>query len=252
MPDVVSTRTVLPAGGGAYALPSLTLGIFLNDQPGHRLAHGSSQAAHRPLSKNQGWILPAGSEGLCEYDAELEFVSVSLSHTLLEEFGIGRSFEFEAVVGALDPLLLSLSLSADSFEGNGALYRDTMQRALAAQLIQSVKPLPAWNAGIEDARLRRVLDHIHDNLAKDLSLTAMAELAAMSSTHFSKAFKKALGQSPLQYVIKARLERASVLLKTTQLSVAEVAWRCGYQDLSRFGQHFKRLYGATPAVFRSG
>ncbi|MET1412280.1 AraC family transcriptional regulator [Roseibium sp. HPY-6] len=251
MPDVVSEKSVLPAGGGAYTLPSLTLGIFLNDQPTHRISHGSSIAKHWPLSKHQGWLLPAGSEGYCEYDDDLEFATVSLNERLLEEFGFHDSAGFQAVVGDIDPLLVNLCLNADTFAQSGTLYRETMHRALAAQVVQMLKPAPPWHAGIEDHRLRKVLDYIHDNLGADLTLATMADLAAMSGTHFSKAFKKEVGLSPLQYVIAARLDLASVLLRTTQLSVAEVAWRAGYRDLSRFALHFKRKFNATPAAFRS-
>ena len=242
----------MPAGGGDYALPALTIGIFLNDQPGHRFSCGSSRSEHLPLTKHQGWILPAASEGVCEYDTALELVSVSLDETILDEFGVAKGFDFQAIVGDLDPLLVSLSLNAESFGQSGTLYRETMHRALAAQIVQSVRPPPDWSLDIADIRLRRVLEHIHDNLADDLTLAAMADLAAMSATHFSKAFKKETGQSPLQYVIGARLDRASILLRTTQLGVADIAWRCGYRDLSRFGHHFKRKFGTTPAAFRSG
>ena len=252
MSNVVSNKTVLPAGGGSFELPSLSLGIFLNDQPTHRFAHGSSLATAMPLTTNQGWILPAGSNGVCEYDDALEFVMVNLDDTILDEFGLGKGFEFKAIVGDISPLLLNLSLTASTALGGGTLYRETMQRALAAQIVETIRPTPDWHIGIEDERLRRVLDYIHDNLAEDLSLTAMADLAAMSATQFSKAFKKEVGQSPLQYVIAQRLELASVLLKTSQLTVAEVAYRVGYQDLSRFGQHFKRKFGTTPATFRAG
>jgi len=247
---VVSNKTVLPAGGGSYVLPELTVGIFLNDQPAHHFSHGTGRRTHRPLMKNQGWILPAGSEGVCEYDDDLEFVSVSISVDVLEEMGVGEDLDFRAIVGDIDPLLLSLSLNAESFAHAGTLYQETMTRALAAQIVQTIKPIPEWNLTFEDVRLRRVIDYIQDNLTADLNLAAMAGLAAMSATHFSKAFKKAVGQSPLQFVIGVRLDRATVLLRTTQLSVAEVAWRCGYQDLSRFGQHFKRKFGTTPAAFR--
>lgn len=252
MTKVVSNRTILPAGGGAFELSSLSVGVFLNDQPTHRFAHGSSFTTPYPLSKGQGWILPAGSDGVCEYDDELEFVMVSLDDAILDEFGLGKGFEFKAIVGDIDPLLLNLSLTTSTMPGGGALYQETMQRALAAQVIETVKPMPDWQADIGDARLRRVLDYIHDNLGADLSLSTLADMAAMSATHFSKAFKKALGVSPLQYVISERLDLASVMLRTSKLSVAEIAWRVGYQDVSRFGQHFKRKFGTSPAVFRAG
>jgi AraC family transcriptional regulator len=252
MAKVVSNRTVMPAGGGAFELPTLSLGIFLNDQPAHRFAHGSGRAEHMPLARNQGWILPAGSDGLCEYDEDLEFVLVNLDQDILTEFGLSDSFEFAPIVGDIDPLLLNLSLTSSTALAGGVLYQETMQRALAAQIVETVRPTPVWHEGIADARLRRVLDYIHDNLGEDLSLDAMAGIAAMSATHFSKAFKAATGRSPLQYVISARLEQASVLLKTSALTVAEIAWRVGYQDLSRFGQHFKRKFGTTPAAFRAG
>ena len=250
MPDVASEKSFLPAGGGAYSLPSLTLGIFLNDQPSHRISHGSDRALRCPLKKHQGWLLPAGSEGVCEYDEDLEFVTVTLNDRLLDEFGLSASAGFQAIIGDIAPVLLSLSLNAPNFGEGGHLYRETMSRALAAQVVQLIKPEPASHAGIEDRRLHRVLDYIHDNLAEDLTLSAMADLAAMSGTHFSKAFKKEVGVSPLQYVIGARLELAGVLLQTTRFSVSEIAWRVGYQDVSRFSQHFKRKFGMTPASYR--
>lgn len=251
MANVVANRTILPAGGGAFELSSLSVGVFLNDQPTHRFAHGSTFTTPYPLTKGQGWILPAGSDGVCEYDEELDFVMVSLDSTILDEFGLGKGFEFKAIVGDIDPLLLNLSLTTSTALGGGMLYQETMQRALAAQIVETVRPLPDWQAEIADARLRRVLDYIHDNLSEDLSLSVLADLAAMSATHFSKAFKKALGVSPLQYVINERLDLASVLLRTSKLTVAEIAWRVGYQDVSRFGQHFKRKFGASPAAFRA-
>ena len=252
MSDVISSKTRLPAGGGSFELSSLSVGIFLNDQPSHHFALGTSRTSHKPLARNQGWILPAGSDGVCEYDDELEFVMVNLDNGVLGEFGIGPGFEFAPIIGDIDPLLLNLSLTTSTALAGGVLYQETMQRALAAQVVEVVQPAPEWHDGIEDARLRRVLDYIHDNLGEDLSLAAMADLAAMSATHFSKAFKSATGTSPLQYVIAARLDLASVLLKTSELTVAEIAYRVGYQDLSRFGQHFKRKFGATPAAFRAG
>ena len=104
---------------------------------------------------------------------------------------------------------------------------------------------------MDDSRLARAVAFIQDHLSQDLTLDGMAEQAGMSPFHFSKAFKAATGQSPLQYVISARIDLAKVLLKTTDLTVAEIAYRTGYGDLSRFGQHFKKRVGATPKAFRN-
>lgn len=250
MLNIVSTRTTLPAGGGDYELTSLSVGIFLNHQPSHHFSLGGSKLCHQPLQKRQGWILPAGSNGICAYDDSLDFIMISLKETVLAEFGLEKPFDFPAIVGTLDSLLVDMCLNAPNFAQGGTLYRETMNRALAAQIIQTIKPLPSWQIGIEDQRLRHVLDYIHDNLAEDLTLAQMADLAAMSPTHFAKSFKKETGQSPLQYVIQARLDMAAILLKTTKLAVAEIAWRVGYQDISRFGQHFKRKFATPPAAYR--
>ena len=255
MSPLVATTASLPAGGGAYELEALTIGVFLVDQPTHRLSVGADRSEHVPLGKHEGWVLPAGAAGLCEYDAPLEFATVSVPDALLAEAGLEGSAgaigsRIEPVVGALDPLLVRMAIEAEGFGAGGTLYAETMARALAAHLVQTVRPMAEDVAAIDDTRLRRAVEHIRANLADDLSLEGLAGEAAMSASHFSRAFKAATGHSPLQFVIRERLESAVVLLRTTRLSVAEVAHRAGYNDVPRFGQHFKRRFGTTPAKVR--
>ena len=252
MSDIVLEKLSLAAGGGGFHLPRLTLGVFLNDQPRHRLALGSDRRSHRPLTRHQGWVLPAGSAGICEYDEALDVVTISFEGTLLAEVGLERPDLIEPTTGSFDPLTLQLILDAETFLAAGTLYRETMSRALAAQLARSVNPEPTALAGIEDRRLRRVITHLEDNLAEDLSLTDLARIAAMSPYHFARAFKAATGASPLQYLINARIERAKVLLKTTRLTVSEIAFRTGYADPGRFSRHFRNRVGLTPGAFRQG
>jgi AraC family transcriptional regulator len=249
MAGVRTQRTATPAGGGAFALAQTAVGVFLVDQPTHRLGLGSDRNLHRPLKAREGWILPAGSEGLCTYDAPHEFLLVEIPDRLLVEMG-GPRAGFAPTVGALDPLLLELAIAAPALAAQGTLFRETMERALAAQVVATVQPAPAATAALDDPRLRRAVGYVRDRLGEDISLEAMAAEAAMSPFHFARAFKAALGASPLQYVIQSRIETAQSLLKSTGLSVAEIAHRVGYDDLSRFGQHFKRQVGTTPGAFR--
>jgi len=250
MSGLTARKATTPAGGGAFRLPQTAVGIFLVDQPTHRLALGSDRREHRPLKAREGWILPAGSEGICRYDAPHEFLLVDIPDRLLAEIGARGCFAPQ--VGALGPLVVELAMNAPMLAAQGTLYRETMERALVVQVAQTVALPSADVAPLDDPRLRRAVAFVKDHLAEDISLEAMAGEAAMSAFHFARSFKTALGASPLQYVIRARIETAKVLLKTTALPIAEVAARVGYDDISRFGQHFKRQVGATPGAYRAG
>lgn len=250
MGDIVFAKTAFEPGGGAFALPDLTLGVFLNDQPTHRFSLGSDKRAPVPLTQRQGWVIPAGGEGICEYDDPLDVVMISFDRRLLAEVGLERPDLVAPHMGQIDPLTLQLALAAADFREAGALHRETMTRALASQLVQSIAPTTHAVHTIDDRRLRRVVEFIEDNLSEDLSLQALADISAMSPFHFARSFKTATGASPLQYVIDARVCRARVLLRSTDLTIAEVAFRVGYKDSSRFGRHFKRRVGHSPGSYR--
>jgi AraC family transcriptional regulator len=248
MVGLKAQKATTPAGGGAFHLGQAALGVFLVDQPSHQIAVGSDRRAHRPLKARDGWIMPKGAEGLCRYDAPHEFMLVEIPDRLLSEMGAHAPFAPQ--IGALSPLVVELALQAPGMAAQGTLYRETMERALVMQVAQQIAPAAPVVARLDDPRLRRAIDYVCSNLDQDVSLEAMAKEAVMSPFHFARAFRTALGASPLQYVIRTRIETAQVLLKTTALPVAEIAHRVGYGDLSRFGQHFKRQVGTTPGDWR--
>ena len=249
MGKVVAQTAQLPAGGGAYALERVTIGVFLNDQPRHRLSLGSDSAIAVPLARNEGWVLPAGADGLCLFEDALQLRTVALDRTMLRQAGLTLD-TFQPIIGALDPLLLQLALTAGDPQ-QPTLYRETLERALAAHLSQTLAPVAPTMAQLDDARLRRAVEYIRDHLAEDLSLDAIAAEAGMGTDRFARAFKAALGKSPLQFVISERMAAAQVLLSTTTLPIVEIAYRVGYEDTSRFTAHFKARLGITPGRFRA-
>ncbi|WP_245500733.1 AraC family transcriptional regulator [Rhizobium sp. BK251] len=241
----------VPAGGGAFSLPRVAIGIFLVDQARHRIALGSDRKRQIPLSAGEGWILPAHASGTCEYDEALSYLKLELPDTLLDEVGFENARGFEPLVGRLDPLLAQFAHQMVMNEqAPRSLYRETMELAIAAHLAHLLAPSYPIPARAGDRRLRRAIAYIHDNISADLSLDEMAAEAAISRFHFIRAFTKAFGKSPLQYVIHERMKLARVLLTTTDAPVAVVAARVGYEDPSRFGRHFRRHTGLTPAAFR--
>lgn len=246
-----ATAFEVASGGGVFALPKLTVGLFQVGQESHRIALGSDRKKHVPLAAGEGWILPAGSNGICEFDEAHSYLTLELDGALLDDAGCGDAKDFRPLFGKIDPLVAELIRNAASMQDETqSLYRETMDLALATHLVRILQPLPQSAIAISDRRLRRALAYIHDNAAMDISLDTLASEAAMSRHHFARAFSKTVGRSPLQYVISLRMELAKLRLRTGSASVAKIALDVGYEDVSRFNRHFRRHVGVTPAGFR--
>ncbi len=99
-------------------------------------------------------------------------------------------------------------------------------------------------------RLRRVRDLMDRAYAEPLDVAALARHAHVSPAHFSRRFKAAFGETPHQYLLTRRMERAKHLLRETDLSVTEVSLKVGFLSLGSFSASFKRIVGTTPREFR--
>jgi AraC-like DNA-binding protein len=103
----------------------------------------------------------------------------------------------------------------------------------------------------EVAFLRRAKDYVDRSYAQPLDVAALARQAHVSSAHFSRRFKEAYGESPHQYVLTRRVERAQELLRNTDLSVTEICLDVGFQSLGSFSSAFSRVTGMTPTAYRA-
>nr|WP_242038700.1 AraC family transcriptional regulator [Chroococcidiopsis sp. [FACHB-1243]] len=102
------------------------------------------------------------------------------------------------------------------------------------------------HSGLTATQLRQAIDYVQAHLDRNLSLAQIAAAISISPTYFSRLFKRATGSSPHQYVIQQRVERAKVLLKTTDLAIANIALQVGFSSQSHLTHHFKHLTGVTP------
>jgi AraC-type DNA-binding domain-containing proteins len=100
-------------------------------------------------------------------------------------------------------------------------------------------------------KLENVRSYIDDNVKEDLSLEELADYAGLSPFYFSRQFKKKFGMTPYNYVIHSRLGMAQFYLKSTDLTVKEIAYRCGFNDVCNFCTCFKNKLGSTPEQFRN-
>ena len=102
-----------------------------------------------------------------------------------------------------------------------------------------------------EKRIHRVVDHIHDHPAGDLSLDTLADVAALSRFHFHRLFRAVTGETAAQSVRRIRLHRASVALAQTDTPAGQVAKAVGYPNVSSFSRAFGDAYGMTPKAFRN-
>ncbi len=99
--------------------------------------------------------------------------------------------------------------------------------------------------------LLRVRDLIDRAYAAPLDVPALARSAHISEAYFSRSFKAAFGETPHQYLLRRRMERAKALLRTGELSVTEVCLAVGFTSLGSFSTQFRRFVGESPTAYRN-
>jgi AraC-like DNA-binding protein len=99
--------------------------------------------------------------------------------------------------------------------------------------------------------VRNAKAFIHDHLAENLSLEAVANAVNVSLFHFCKLFKKATGLTFTDFVNHARVEKARRMLMRPSCRITEVAYDVGFQSLSHFNRSFRRITSESPTEFRS-
>lgn len=225
------------------------------------------QSFDGPARQNTLSIAPAGVGGNCRSEAQVEGVSIGLDAEFVarvaeENFGSAR-FHLLPQMGIRDDamqgiaLLLRAELASDG--AGGALLAGSLSYALTAYLLRvhahfhrnSAEPICELCGGLSARALLRVEELVRERLASNLSLDDMAGAAQVSRFHFARSFKSSTGQTPYQWVLTQRIERAKVLLCQGRLSLREIAQETGFADQSHLTRHFRRATGTTPRGFGS-
>jgi AraC family transcriptional regulator len=244
------------AGEGGFSFDRVTFGVVLKPLQTHRARYGDAKLKPVPLAAGHGWLFPAGYDGYCAWDQDTAFLNVHLdagAFAAAAPDSATRLHDFRPHAGGIDPAMAALALQLhQAGEGTPRLFRESLTLALAAQVGLMLHSAQVPAAAKADPRVARALELMEARLAEDVSLDELASAAAMSPFHFLRVFKASVGRTPTQELIRRRIARAQALLQTTQLPVAEIAYRVGYDNAARFTALFKRETGVTPGAFRAG
>ena len=150
--------------------------------------------------------------------------------------------------------VLSLARAMVSEVENGAPTGRLFAESLSLALLQFVverSPVSsvAVRGSMSGTDRRRIARYIEDNLHRDVSLSELAGIAALSRRHFSTLFRNAFGVSPHRYLIERRLVRGARLLQTTNIDIAELALGLGFSSQSHFSSAFRKRFGVSPRSY---
>jgi len=168
----------------------------------------------------------------------------------------------------------SIFLKARSIDGDEGLHRavdgllDSCRAGVEANVLDITGALYGLLAGISRGRggaeldtpssrfgqkaeqLKPALEYIETHYGQGITLEALARLTGMSPKYFCRFFKTIVHRSPIDYVNYYRVECASHFLTSGDMTVAEIAQHCGYNDSSFFIKQFKKYKGTTPKRYR--
>jgi AraC family transcriptional regulator len=157
-----------------------------------------------------------------------------------------------------DPRLSAMvaAVDAEMVAGfpSGRLFLDSVEQAMAVALVNGHavrhRPVQIYRGGLGSARLRRIKELVHAKMEDDLSLDEMAQSVGLSTAHFARMFRKSTGETPHQFVLRQRLERAKAMLRAPDARVLDVAVACGFKTQQHFAQVFRDVWGVSPTAYR--
>ncbi len=179
------------------------------------------------------------------------FIEPEATNELLDD---SRSLDWQTRVNAEDPFVsaavqrLATAMRQES-DSLAALTAETLATSLHLHAVSRFSDRRlAPEAGPE--RLGRVLDLIHAELPRSVSLARMAEVAGLPRGRFLTAFRLRTGVSPHQYILRERLARARALLETTRRPLHEIAQEVGCANPGHLARMFRQHLGASPRAWR--
>ena len=244
-----------------FEIPDHTLGVQLSPPaPIEHKIKGSFRK--RILPPGTITLLPARTPMQVRTSKRYDVLVLSLSPEMIKQAAFESHLAsaellecYEFRDAQVEHIGMALKAEAESGYLSGRLYGESLGMALAIHLLagySSVKSdIREHKGGLAPNRLRRVLEYIHENLAEDVRLSALAQVAGLSPHRFAHNFKHSTGLSPHQYVIRERVEWAKRMLRETDMTVTTIAYALGCGSASRLTLLFHRATGVTPSAYRA-
>ena len=218
----------------------------------------SGRIGKHSLGANQFCLIPPNLRHECQWKSDADVVAIYMEERLLKAHVNGP---FRAVVvddfkvlTRVDAFLWSIGGMFRSLCRIAAIqpasFIEGMGTALAARTLEQhfhgEHPGTISLPKLPGAALQRMVEYIQANMRDAITVADLAKHAALSVDHFARLVKNTTGWSPLQFLLKCRVEKALELLRTGEFRVAEAACEVGFYDQSHLDRHCRKFFGFPP------
>ncbi len=120
-------------------------------------------------------------------------------------------------------------------------------------LLENNKDIVSFNAS-DSAKMKiiqRAIEYIELNYMREITIEQISIYVNFSKSYFMNCFKNIVGISVFEYIIKFRIKKACELICEGQKSITQIAFDCGFNNLSNFNRHYKRILGCTPKEYKN-
>jgi AraC-like DNA-binding protein len=218
------------------------------------------------IKPNQSHKFQVKSESGCEFIV-LNFKFTDKGHSDFSEISLGDFLNF--VSGRESGAFIKLKISQkneiitilnrilkerESSEIGSELLNYLLVMELFIHISRALKM--EWENSIKgkSPKLKELIhiavSYINNNFERDISLGDIAKYVFLSPSYFTRAFKEEVGMSPINYLLKVRVERAKELLVETSMKISEIALSVGFSNQQRFNEIFKKYAGTSPLQYK--
>jgi AraC-like DNA-binding protein len=256
--DDHGTTTPVPASDG-YAIH-----MIMDDVHDIELSLNGKAEHHEVIPRGGMLLLNLDGNPSGTFHRPFNFIRLGLERPAMENLclmnGEAPPAHLARVpLGTRDDVLLhlaeALSTAIDRVDEVNHLYLDQVVLAMHSRLMAAYgdrTPGEPWLTvgGLAPWQAHRSTELVEARLDGKLSVTDLARESRLSPKHFTRAFRQTFGMPPYRYLLVRRVERAKQLLLLNQLSLADIALRCGFAGQSHFNRIFTAATGRSPGAWR--
>ena len=252
-----------PGAEGYYISPDPRLFVILDLDPGGAFVLGKDRQDVMGRHEAAGSIsfVPAGMP-LYGRSQDLTFIRHLDLHfseaAITRRFGkaIDRERLLAPQLGFIDPkiemLARAIAEECTAPTARHDLFGESLVNALLALLFDVPRDVVRRNPGLSRKQLAIVVNFIERHCFDSIRIAELAELAGLSETYFSHAFKASTGLPPHRWQMQARVSQVQDMIRGGEMSLSEAAMIAGFADQAHLSRVFKKFVGLTPAEWRRG